>query len=220
MFSGVGGLCEFAVKPVLGGRVVWHAENDPAAAAVLQHWWPDTPNHGDVTEVDWTTVEPVDVLALGFPCQDVSHAGLRAGMSTTNRSGMWFYAARAIGVLRPRLIVIENVRGLLNARAAGTLESCPICLGDRPERALRALGAVLGNLADLGYDAQWIGLPASDLGAAHRRFRLFLICWPSADATGTRREGPRPEPEGARPGGGDRVAADTAGEPVHKRGGR
>lgn len=182
MFSGVGGLCEFAVAPELGGTVVWHAENDPAAAALLAQRWPETPNLGDVTQVDWTTVEPVDALVLGFPCQDVSHAGLRAGMDADNRSGMWFYGANAIRVLRPRLVVIENVRGLLNARAGGALESCPLCLGDKPERVLRALGAVLGNLADLGYDAEWIGLPASDVGTAHRRYRVFITAWPAADA--------------------------------------
>lgn len=219
LFTGVGGLCEFAVAPELGGRVVWFAENDPAGAALLATRWPDTPNLGDVTQVDWTTVDPVDALALGFPCQDVSHAGARAGMDAGNRSGMWFWAATAIKHLRPRLVVIENVRGLLNAKAGGAVECCPMCLGNNPDRILRALGAVLGNLADLGYDTEWIGLPASDVGAAHRRFRMFILAWPAADGPCPRWEGPGPEPEGSRPGGSGvplAVPADTASELVHQ----
>lgn len=215
LFSGVGGLCEFAVAPELGGRVVWHAENDAAGAAVLAARWPNTPNLGDVRPVDWTAVEPVDVLASGFPCQDLSAAGHGKGMTADSRSGLWFQNVKAIGVLRPRLVVIENVRGLTNAKAAGAVESCPLCLGDRPDRILRALGAVLGNLADLGYDAEWIGLPASDVGTAHRRFRLFIIAWPAADSESSRRQGPGPEPARRRPVRSDRVVADAQGLGEH-----
>jgi DNA (cytosine-5)-methyltransferase 1 len=78
LFSGYGGL-ELGVQSVLGGAVAWHAENEPGACKILAHRYPGVPNLGDVTAVDWSAAEPVDVLALGFPCQDVSAAGSPPG---------------------------------------------------------------------------------------------------------------------------------------------
>ncbi|MFJ8980196.1 DNA cytosine methyltransferase [Streptomyces sp. NPDC102282] len=95
---------------------------------------------------------------------------------------MWLHVARAVEALRPCLVVIENVRGLLTSPAGspGDVEPCPWCLGDTPDQPpLRALGAVLGSLADLGYDAKWLVLRASDIGAPHRRERTFLTAWPT-----------------------------------------
>ena len=140
------------------------------------------PNLGDITAVDWAAVEPVDVLTAGFPCQDVSCAGGRAGLREGNRTGVWAHVARAIDALRPSLVVLENVRGLLSAGADSDMEPCPWCLGDTgDEHALRACGAVLGDLADLGYDAEWAVVSAADAGAPHRRERVFIIAWPAAD---------------------------------------
>jgi DNA (cytosine-5)-methyltransferase 1 len=93
--------------------------------------------------------------------------------------------ARAVEALRPCLVVIENVRGLLTSPAGspGDVEPCPWCLGGDPAQpALRALGAVLGSLADIGYDARWLVLRASDIGAPHRRERVFLTAWPAGPA--------------------------------------
>ena len=87
LFSGAGGL-DMAVEAVFGGTTVWHSEIDKAASKVLAHRWPGVPNLGSITEIDWATVEPVDVLCGGFPCTDVSAAGKRAGMHGT-RSGLW-----------------------------------------------------------------------------------------------------------------------------------
>ncbi|MFD9503432.1 DNA cytosine methyltransferase [Streptomyces sp. NPDC060035] len=95
---------------------------------------------------------------------------------------MWLHVARAVEALRPCLVVIENVRGLLTSPAGspGDVEPCPWCLGDSPgQPPLRALGAVLGSLADLRYDARWLVLRASDIGAPHRRERTFLVAWPT-----------------------------------------
>lgn len=186
LFAGYGGL-EMGLAQVLDLRVAWYAENDPAASKVMAHHHPDVPNHGDVTKVDWSTVEPVDVLTGGFPCQDVSHAGKRLGLRPETRSGLWSHMAYAIDKLRPRLVVAENVRGILSATADGDLEPCPWCVGDGPSGALRALGAVLGDLADLRYDAWWCGLRAADVGAAHGRFRVFVFATP-ADADSRRWE--------------------------------
>jgi DNA (cytosine-5)-methyltransferase 1 len=184
LFAGYGGL-ELGVSSVLGGRPAWFSEIEPAPTRVLAHHWPDVPNLGDITTIDWDTVEPIDVLTGGFPCQDVSHAGKRLGLKPGTRSGLWSHMAYAIDKLRPRLVVAENVRGLLSAEAGGDLEPCPWCVGDGERGALRALGAVLGDLADLGYDAQWVGVRASDAGAPHGRFRVFVFAWP-ADTTSRR----------------------------------
>jgi DNA (cytosine-5)-methyltransferase 1 len=116
----------------------------------------------------------------------VSAAGRRAGIAPHTRSGLWAHFATAIGRLRPRLVVIENVRGLLSARAThpghDAVEPCPGCLGEgHGEPALRALGAVLGDLADLGFDAEWASVRASDVGAPHQRLRIIVLAWPAAD---------------------------------------
>ena len=170
------------VQSVLGGAMSWCAENDKAASKILAHHWPDVPNLGDVTKVDWATVPKVDVITGGSPCQDLSHAGKRAGMKAGTRSGLWASMCDAIEIIRPRLVVWENVRGALSAEADSGMEPCPGCVGDLDDGpVLRALGRVLGDLADLGYDASWYGLRAADVGAPHGRFRIFVF---ATDARG------------------------------------
>jgi DNA (cytosine-5)-methyltransferase 1 len=186
LFSGYGGL-DLGVQQVVGGHVVAHVEFDEAPSRILAHHWPDVPNLGDITAVDWTQMPhgPGVILTGGFPCQDVSLAGLRRGMKEGTRSGLWSEFARAIDEVRPGLVVIENVRGLLSAEADRNMESSPWGVGDRRHGpALRALGAVLGDLADLGYDAQWTSVRASDAGAPHSRFRVFVVARPAADHDG------------------------------------
>ncbi|MFA5712004.1 DNA cytosine methyltransferase [Mycolicibacterium sp.] len=235
MFSGAGGL-DLAVEVAFSGRTVWHCEVDPAASIVLAHRWPDVPNLGDITKVDWAAVEPVDVLCGGFPCQDVSAAGRRAGIREGTRSGLWAVFADAIAALRPRYVVIENVRGLLSADGepwpdevvaadaeAQRLGRVVALLGHKRRKAIRkgywhgeyrqrkqfeatwlarqrdravarfrslrrrlvqrAIGTVVRDLADLGYDAQWTTVAASTVGAPHRRERVFILAEP-ADAPG------------------------------------
>jgi DNA (cytosine-5)-methyltransferase 1 len=177
--SGYGGL-DLAVMNVLDAEVVWHCEWDDAPSKILEQHFPDVPNYRDVSKVDWAAVEPVDVLTGGFPCQDLSLAGKRAGLRDGTRSGLWSEFANAIEVLQPRLVVIENVRGLLSATAHSDVEHCAWCMGEAGdgEPVLRALGAVLGDLADLGYDAKWTGVRAADAGAPHNRFRVFIVAFP------------------------------------------
>ena len=187
--TGYGGL-DRAVHEVLGGELAWVADNDPGAAAILAHRFPSVPNLGDITAVDWSAVEPVDVLTAGFPCQDISCAGKRAGLREGTRSGLWSHVARAIAALRPPLVVIENVKELLSERADSDVEPCPWCLGDTdPESALRALGAVLADLAEIGFDAEWVSVPAASAGACHLRWRVFITAWPAANAAGARHGG-------------------------------
>ncbi|MBK8461841.1 MAG: DNA cytosine methyltransferase [Nigerium sp.] len=200
LFSGYGGL-DLAVEHVFNAKTVWFSElNEPVARVFARHW-PDAPNLGDITTIDWRQVEPVDILIGGFPCQDVSTVGKRAGLAPGTRSGLWAHMAVAIDALQPEWVVIENVRGLLSSPATRPpaegddhdrrnpgdatpdgatlrgMERDPWHLGDNAARPLRALGAVLGDLADLRLDARWIGLPASLVGAPHQRFRIFALAW-------------------------------------------
>lgn len=175
LFSGYGGL-DLAVKQVLDAEIAWHAEIDKDASKILEHHYPNIPNYGDITKIDFTKIEPVDILTGGFPCQDLSLAGKRAGLKEGTRSGLWNEFARAIQELKPKLVIIENVRGILSAKATSDMEYCENCLGDQPNQPrLRALGAVLGNLADIGYDAKWTSVRASTVGAPHRRERIFIV---------------------------------------------
>ncbi|MFF8577268.1 DNA cytosine methyltransferase [Streptomyces albidoflavus] len=213
----------------MGGALAWHAEVDPAASRILARHWPGVPNLGDITTTDWSAVPRVCVLRAGFPCQ--RRLGRRPPSRThrPDRSGLWLHVARAVEALRPCLVVIENVRGLLTspAGAPGDVEPCPWCLGDTPgQPPLRALGAVLGSLAGLGYDAKRLVLRASDVGAPHRRERTFITAWPantlaarppasnSADLgherCGTSRRGRTGSPNG------DLLAADTDGVGRHE----
>lgn len=216
LFSGAGGL-DLAVQAVFGGEVVWHAEIDKAASKVLGYRFPGVPNLGDISAVDWAEVPAVDVLCGGFPCQDVSSAGRRAGIKAGTRSGLWSVFADAIDALRPQWVVIENVRGLLSATAHRTVDDADSdvepaagAVGDRAGRpVLRAAGAVLGDLADLGYDAQWATVAAASVGAPHRRERVFIVAHTSGAAIG--KPAGSAFAEEARQGSGDR-SGDSRGE--------
>ena len=197
LFSGYGGL-EMGAQSVLGGELLWFSEYEPpseknprptqAAARIMAHHHPGVPNLGDMTKVDWHTVPRVDVLTGGSPCQDVSLAGKRAGMRAGTRSGLWASMYDAIDILRPRLVIWENVRGVLSSKADSDVEPCPGCVGGSGRGpVLRALGRVLGDLADLRYDARWYGLRAADVGAPHGRHREFVYAWPADTASDTRR---------------------------------
>jgi len=179
LFSGYGGL-DLAVTKVLDAEVVWHCDWEDAPSKILEANFPGVPNYRDVTTVDWASVEPVDILTGGFPCQDVSQAGRRAGLGAGTRSGLWSEFAKAISIIKPKIVIIENVRGLLSAKADSDVEYCAWCMGETgggAEPVMRALGAVLGDLADLGYNARWEGVRASDAGAPHNRYRVFIVAW-------------------------------------------
>jgi DNA (cytosine-5)-methyltransferase 1 len=171
--SGAGGL-DLAVEEVFTAETVWHVELDPAASRVLEAHWA-VPNHHDITETDWTTVEPVDVITAGYPCPPFSLAGNRKGSADVRH--IWPSVAEAVRVLRPRYCVFENVAGH------------------------RSLGfdRVLCDLAALGFDAWWTSVRASDVGAPHRRERLFIL---AADAANVGHERGRRTWDG-RPGPAD-----------------
>ncbi|MGH8876050.1 MAG: DNA cytosine methyltransferase [Stackebrandtia sp.] len=158
--TGFGGL-DMGAAAAVGGRTVWTADPEPGPSAILAHRYPQAPNLGDITAINWDTVPAIDVLCAGFPCQDISNAGRRAGIKEGTRSGIWTNVAAAIGALRPDLVILENVAAITVRRPG--------------------LDVVLADLAEIGLDARWTHLRASDIGAPHRRDRWFAIAWP-ADA--------------------------------------
>ena len=159
LFAGIGGIA-LGLKRAGLCRTVCYVENDPYAQAVLQARMRDgsldeAPIWDDVTTFDgeaWRGV--VDLVAGGFPCQDISVAGKGAGINGA-RSGLWGEMWRIICEVRPRLVFVENVPALLG----------------------RGLGRVLGDLAASGYDAEWDCIPASALGAHHQRDRIWIVAY-------------------------------------------
>lgn len=225
LFTGYGGL-DMGVAMALDpdARIAWTSDVEPGPCKLAEVRWPDTPNLGDITQINWAAVEPVDIICGGSPCQDLSLAGKRAGMATGTRSGLWESMAAAVETIRPRLVVWENVQGALSARAYSPVESKTAMLGDRAARpALRAAGRVVGDLATIGYSAAWRVVRASDAGAPHQRARLFVIGYPDGQpwdmrGTTTPRQTPsrRPQREPAGPGLGTLMPTPTASD--HKAG--
>lgn len=152
LFAGIGGF-DLAAR-WMGWETAWFSEIDPYASAVLAKHWPGVPNHGDITRIDWSTVEPVDLLCGGYPCQPVSRSGKRATQSDDR--WLWPEFGRAVGTLRPRWAVMENAPGLLDGGIAD----------------------VLRDLALIGYDAEWTVIPATAAGAPHRRDRVWMLAYP------------------------------------------
>lgn len=187
VFGLLNGGLDLAIGSVRDAEPAWFCEWDDAPSKILAHRWPHVPNYRDVTQVDWHQVPPIDILAGGSPCQDLSQAGKRAGMTEGTRSNLWVNMREAIAVLKPRLVVWENVLGALSAEATSDSDMEPGTglLGDGGGGHLRALGRVLGDLAEIGYDAAWTTVRASDVGAPHHRARVFLIATPT-DAAGER----------------------------------
>jgi DNA (cytosine-5)-methyltransferase 1 len=227
-----------AVQSVIpGAELVWYSEIDKGANKVAAHRFPSVPNIGDMTAVDWTRVEPVDILTGGTPCQDLSHAGKRAGMTAGTRSNLWVAMREAVAVLRPSLVVWENVRGAYSAEADSDLGSRPGLLDSvrrrHGEPVLRALARVLGDLSSLGYDCRWHGVRAADVGAPHGRFRVFVVAYPHSEGhtgiawqhtirhnvdgrSGPDRHGPATEPAALLP---TPRTSDTKGAGHHGDGG-
>lgn len=152
--TGIGGL-DLGLERA-GMTVSWQAEVDPYCRRVIAKHWPQVPNLGDIRTVDWSSVDRVDLICAGFPCQPFSSAGARRGVE--DERWLWPYIADAVRVLRPRVLLVENVPGLL-ARTGG-------------------MGHVLGDLASCGYDTEWEVIPAAAVGAPHRRDRVFVVAYP------------------------------------------
>lgn len=159
LFAGIGGF-DLAAERV-GFQVKWQVEIDDYATRVLEKHWPDVRRFRDVRDVGRHNLEPVDIICGGFPCQDISSAGAKAGLSG-EQSGLWFEMSRIIRELRPRYVVVENVADLL----------------------ARGLGTVLRDLAESWYDAEWDCIQAAAVGAPHGRDRLWIVAYPHANQGG------------------------------------
>lgn len=156
LFAGIGG---FDLGFERAGMVCkWQVEIDDYANRVLAKHWPTVHRERDIRQCGKHNLEAVDVICGGFPCQDISYAGLGAGLDG-ERSGLFFEAIRVVRELRPRVVVLENVAALLT----------------------RGLDRVLGTLAEIGYDAEWHCIPAAYVGAPHIRERVFIVAYCKSD---------------------------------------
>lgn len=155
LFSGIGGFSLGLERA--GMRTVAFCEIDPYCQAVLRKHWPNVPIFAEVRDLRGSSLDTkVSVICGGFPCQDISDAGTKTGIHGL-RSGLWFEFARLIRELRPQYAIVENVAALL----------------------YRGLGDILGDLAGIGYDAQWSVVSACAVGAPHMRRRVFIVAYPN-----------------------------------------
>jgi len=163
LFSGIGGL-DLGLERA-GMNVIWQSEIDPYACRVLSKHWPEVINHGNIKEINWQEVEKPDVICGGYPCQPFSTAGKRRGEEDPRH--LWPWVRTAISELRPRYAILENVRGHLSM---GGL-------------------SVIGELANIGYDAEWRIVSAASVGANHRRDRVIIVAYPNDTRGGTSTSG-------------------------------
>ena len=175
LFSGIGGFSLGLERA--GMTTVAFCEIDKKAQQVLRKHWPNVPIFEDVCTLTKELLDErgitIDVICGGFPCQDISLAGKGAGIEG-ERSGLWTEYARIISELRPKFVIVENVSALLS----------------------RGLDRVLGDLAEIGYDAEWHCIPASAVGAPHRRDRIWIVAYPNANSIHGRSKSQFPDNSG------------------------
>jgi len=155
-FAGIGGFSYAAEKLIGGFETTQFIEIDPFCQKVLKKHWPHVPIHDDIRTF---TAKPFQyqVITGGFPCQDISVAGLQKGITEETRSGLFFELMRVIRMVRPQYVVLENVAAIIN----------------------RGLDIVLRELSEAGYDAEWSVISASSVGACHQRSRWWLVAYPN-----------------------------------------
>ena len=147
LFSGIGGFA-YGLEQAGGLSPVAFCEQGEFQQTILRKHWPEVPIHDDVRTMQFPEC---DILTGGFPCQDLSLAGKRAGI-TGARSGLYREVVRAVRMVRPRWVLLENVAALLG----------------------NGMGVVLGDMAQDGYDAEWDCISAHDVGAPHGRDRVWI----------------------------------------------
>jgi DNA (cytosine-5)-methyltransferase 1 len=155
LFAGIGGF-DLGFERA-GFDVRWQVEINAYCRAVLRKHWPDARRYADVRRVGAANLETVDVICGGFPCQDVASNGTKRGLDGA-KSGLFYEMVRVVRELRPRYVVLENVADLL----------------------VRGMGTVLGELAAIGYDAEWECLPAAVFGLPQPRWRVFIVAYPGS----------------------------------------
>ena len=170
LFSGIGGF-SLGLERTGGFETVAFCEIEPFPRRVLAKHWPEVPCYEDVTKLTGDILRrdgiAVDVITGGFPCQDISTAGKQAGIGEGTRSGLWSEIVRLIGELSPRYVIVENVANLLS--------------GPSDQRG-GWFGRVLGDLAEIRYDAEWQSIPASYVGCRQLRDRVWIVAHPQRDS--------------------------------------
>jgi len=164
LFSGIGGM-DLGLEQA-GMKTVWQVEFDDWARGKLDEIFPHTEKFTDVREVGKHNLSPIDIIAGGFPCTDISVSNTNGKGLDGERSGLWFEMFRIIRELRPRYALIENVSNLL----------------------VRGLDRVLSDLASVGYDAEWQTIRASAFGLPQKRKRLFVVAYPRSERPFIRNE--------------------------------
>ena len=156
LFSGIGGFALGAYWAGFKCNKHYYSEIEKYPAELYQLRFPDSIALGDITKIDFESLKDGNdwIITGGFPCQDISVAGKGEGIEG-KRSNLWFEYWRAIRILRPRFAIIENVGAI----------------------TFRGLDRVLGSLAEIGYNAEWQDIRAADLGAPHRRERIWIIAY-------------------------------------------
>lgn len=167
LFAGIGGF-SLGLERTGGFETAAFCEIDAFCRRVLAKHWPTVRQYDDVRTLTADTLRrdgiAVDVITAGFPCQDVSTAGRMAGLTAETRSGLWSEVLRLTGELRPGHLILENVSNLLRGPS---------------HKPGGWFGRVLGDLAQIGYDAEWQCISASRLGAPHERDRVWIIAYPN-----------------------------------------
>lgn len=167
LFSGIGGFA-LGLERTGGFKTVAFCEIEEAPRKVLKKHWPNVPCFHDVRNLNAEKlrangIEKIDIITGGFPCQDISVAGEQKGISSETRSGLWSEIVRLACELRPEFLLVENVTNLLS----GPSEQCG-----------KWFGRILGDLAEIGYDAEWEVIPAEAVGAPHPRSRIWIVAYP------------------------------------------
>lgn len=173
LFSGIGGF-SLGLDRTGGFETVAFCEIEEFPRRILKKHWPEVPCYHDVTKLtadilDADGIRGINVITGGFPCQDVSSSGKQKGVGTGTRSGLYAEVIRLLVEIRPEYLLLENVTNLLAGPA-----------GD----AGGWFGSVLGDLASVGYDAEWHCIPASSVGLPHGRDRVWILAYPNGKRWG------------------------------------
>lgn len=163
LFAGIGGFergAEMAFDEAgIPHQTLWQVEQDKFCQKILKKHWPQSKIYNDVRDIKKDNVAPIDILMAGFPCQDISSAGLKRGIYEGKKSSLWWEVWRITRDLQPRILVLENVANII--RLGGT--------------------DVIGSLAEIGYDAEWSIVSARERGSCHLRERWFCVAYPGSE---------------------------------------